>query len=103
MDASFTLHCVSWNKGASLLQEVRASACEIGLLSPDEALTDEVDERCCHAMVLSESGKAIGCARIKPAGIIERMAVLPHENRTQIEQALQLAAWLQEKSLSHCA
>jgi hypothetical protein len=103
MHTSFTLHCVSWDKGASLLKEVRSTACEIGLLSPKEALTDDVDERCCHAMVLSESGKALGCARIKPAGKIERMAVLPHEDRFKIEQALQLVAWLQESTPSHCA
>lgn len=103
MHSSFTLHCVSWDKGASLLKEVRSTAREIGLLSPRDALADEADEHCCHAMVLNEEGKALGCARIKPAGKIERMTVLPHEDRSGIEQALQLVAWLQESTPTHCA
>jgi hypothetical protein len=81
-----------------MLQQVRALAYEIGLLSRSEAQTDAEDERYPHALVLSESGKAMGCARIKPDGNVERMAVLPHEDREQIENALLLAAWLHEKN-----
>jgi hypothetical protein len=101
MATQFTLHCVDWNKGASQMKELRATACKIGFLSAAEAMSDETDELCAHAMVLSESGKAIGCARIKPDGQVECMVVLPAEDRKQIEQALRLAAWIQGKSTAH--
>jgi hypothetical protein len=41
-----------------------------------------------HALVLSKTGRAIGCARLTPQGNIERSAVLPHEQRSQIEAAM---------------
>jgi len=103
MDGQFTLHCVAWKNAASLMLEARAAACRNGLLSPAEAQTDEADESACHAMVLNDSGKAIGCARIQPTGKLERMVVLEREDQTRIAQALQLAAWLQRKAPGHCA
>jgi hypothetical protein len=39
-------------------------------------------------LALGTNGWGLGCARITPEGRIERMAVLPHECRTQIEKAL---------------
>jgi hypothetical protein len=103
MAGQFTLHCVAWKNAAPLLLEARTAACRNGLLSPAEAQTEEADEFACHAMVLNDSGKAIGCARIQPAGNLERMVVLDHEDQVRIAQALQLAAWLQSRSLGQCA
>jgi hypothetical protein len=103
MEESFTLHCIPWQKGASLMMEARAVACRIGLLSLADALPDETDEMSSHAMVLDDSGKAIGCARIKTTGILERMAVLPRDDSARIEQALRLAAWLHSDAPSCCA
>jgi hypothetical protein len=88
MDNQFTLHCIAWQAGAPLLLEIRVAACEIGLLSLDEVMPDEMDERSRHALVLSKTGRGIGCARLTPQGNIVRMAVLPHEQRSQIEAAM---------------
>jgi hypothetical protein len=88
MQNPFTLHCIAWQAGAPLLQEVRAAACEIGLLNQSEVIADETDDRSRHALALAENGRGIGCARITPEGCIERMAVLPHEHRIQIEAAM---------------
>lgn len=88
MQNPFTMHCIAWQAGAPLLQEVRAEACGIGLLNQSEVLPDEIDEVSCHALALGTNGRGIGCARITPEGRIERMAVLPHENRVQIEASL---------------
>jgi GNAT superfamily N-acetyltransferase len=88
MDNQFTLHCIAWQAAAPLLLETRLSACEIGLLSLDELLSDEMDDRSRHALVLGKTGRAIGCARLTPQGIIDRLAVLPHEQRAQIEAAM---------------
>ena len=88
MDNQFTLHCIAWQAGAPLLLEIRVAACEIGLLSLDEVMPDELDGHSRHALVLSKTGRAIGCARLTPEGHIARMAVLPHEQRSQIEVAM---------------
>jgi adenylosuccinate synthase len=88
MQNPFTMHCIDWQFGAPLLQEIRAEACEIGLLNHSEVLPDDVDLRSRHAVALGTNGRGIGCARITPEGRIERMAVLPHANRAQIEAAL---------------
>jgi hypothetical protein len=102
MDNLFTLHCIAWQAGAPLLQEVRAAACEIGLLNQAEVAPDEMDERSRHALALGKTGRAIGCARITTDGQIGRMAVLPHEHRAQIEAALieMLNDYLREKKLA---
>jgi hypothetical protein len=84
----FTLHCIAWNEGAPLLQEVRAAAGKLGILNPKEVQADGLDERCQHGLALSKDGHAIGCMRITPEGCIERMAVLPQEDKKEIEAAL---------------
>lgn len=78
-------------------------AYKMGLLSLAETLMDPEDEQHHHALVLSESGKAIGCARITLDGKVERMAVLLRENSTEIESALKLAAMLNAYRPSHYA
>lgn len=88
MQTTFTLHSIAWEAGASLLLDVRVAACASGLLSPQEIGSDELDEKCRHALVLSKGGRAIGCARITPEGRIERVAVMPHEQRDRIVVAL---------------
>ncbi len=95
MHNSFTLHCITWQSGATMIREVRKAARELDL-SKIEALTDESDACSYHALALSRSGKAIGCARITPDGEAERMVVLPYDNHEQIESALIMAAWLHE-------
>lgn len=84
----FTLHCIAWDDGAPLFQDVRVAACASGLLSHTEIGVDELDEACQHALALSKGGRAIGCARLTPQGRIERIAVMPHEHRLQIKKAL---------------
>jgi hypothetical protein len=102
MQDPFTLHCVKWNARAAMLEEVRAEAVRMGLLTEAEASTEPADKQCLHAMVLSENGKAIGCARVSRSGNAERLTVLTLENRDQIESALKLAAWLNaDKSLRY--
>lgn len=88
MQAQFTLHCIAWQAGGSLFQDVRVAACASGLLNSAEIGVDELDEISRHALALTKGGRAIGCARITPAGHIERIAVMPHEQRAQIETAL---------------
>jgi hypothetical protein len=77
-----------------MLMEVRLAAYAMGILSRAEAIPDLADESSSHALVLNESGKPLGCARITSDGKAERMAVLPVENRHEIESALKLAALL---------
>jgi len=67
---------------------VRAEAYQLGLINPTEILPDEMDLQCRHALVLSDAGRAIGCARITTDGHIDRMAVLPHEQQARMEVAL---------------
>lgn len=88
-----TLHCITWQAGAPLLQQVRVAACKAGLLTQIEAQPDEMDERCRHILALSKDGKSgIGSARISPNGDIERMVILPRdlesERRILIETAM---------------
>lgn len=88
MHIPFTMHCIGWQACAPLLQEVRTEACVIGLLNQSEVQPDEMDEQSRHALALGANGRGIGCARITPEGRIERVAVLPHPQRLQIEAAL---------------
>lgn len=102
MHDPFTLHCVTWNARAAMLEEVRAEAYHQGLLTQAESQTEAADKQCLHAMVLNDNGKAIGCARVTPSGNAERLTVLALENRSEIESALKLAAWLNaEQSLRY--
>jgi len=75
----------------------------MGLLKLAETLTDKEDEQRHHALVLSQTGKALACARITLDGKIERLAVLPRENSAEIESALKLAAMLEANRPSHYA
>ena len=88
MNNPYTIHCIAWQAGAPLLQAFRAAASDIGLMDKSEAQNDKLDEQCRHSVALTKSGNAIGCARLTPDGRIERMVVLPHEHRVQIEAAL---------------
>ncbi len=103
MQNSFTLHCIPWRARAPLFKEARTTAYKMGLLSRAESQCDKADECSQHALVLSDDGKPIGCARITTDGKAERMTVLSIENRTEIESALKLIAWLNENSSLHCA
>ncbi len=88
MNNPFTVHCIPWQAGAPLLQNVRVTASEMGLTEKSGALADKLDDLCRHALALSANGRPIGCARITPDNCIERVLVLPHERRTQIEAAM---------------
>jgi hypothetical protein len=94
MQNTFTLHCIPWRAQAPLIKDLRMTAYRMGLLSLHESRCDEADESSNHALILSESGKPLGCARITTDGKAERMAVLPHQERNKIEAALQMIAWL---------
>jgi hypothetical protein len=97
MKSEFTLHCIPWRDRASILEEIRKSAFEQGLISHSESQCDKSDECCQHALVLGEGDIPLGCARISKYGTAECMVVLPNDNRTQIESALKLIARLSEK------
>jgi len=88
MSTSFTFHCIEWQAGADLFRDVRIAACASGLLDATEMGADDMDEISRHALALTKGGRAIGCARLTPAGRIERIAVMPHEQRDQVENAL---------------
>lgn len=88
MHMAITLHCIAWESGATLLQDVRVATCACGLLSAEEMPVDEVDPLSRHALAVTRGGRAIGCARITPQGCIERIAVMPHEQREQVIAAL---------------
>ncbi|TAJ76611.1 MAG: GNAT family N-acetyltransferase [Gallionellaceae bacterium] len=88
MPTSFTLHCIEWRAGEPLFQDVRIAACASGLLDAAEMGADDTDEISRHALALTKGGRAIGCARLTPAGRIDRIAVMPHERRDQIESGL---------------
>jgi ribosomal protein S18 acetylase RimI-like enzyme len=102
MSKPFTLHCIAWQAGAPLLLEMRSDAYQIGLLSASEVLPDETDMQGRHALALGINGRCIGCARITPDGVIDRLAVLPHDQRDQIEAALieELNAYAEENKLA---
>lgn len=88
MQNAFTVHCIPWQAGAPLLQDIRMAASKTGLMNQANAHADKLDEQCRHALALNKSGNAIGCARITQDGRIERMVVLPHEQRALVEAAL---------------
>ncbi|MDD5300269.1 MAG: hypothetical protein PHD65_07220 [Gallionella sp.] len=88
MQNTFTVHCIPWQAGAPLLQAIRVAASKTGLMDQAKAQADKLDEQCRHALALSKNGDAIGCARITQDGRIERMVVLPHEQRALVETAL---------------
>jgi len=88
LNTPFPIHCIAWQAGAPLLREMREAAGRLGLLTSNEVRDDELDEVSRHAFVISKRGQGIGYARMTPAGRIERMVVLLHENSTQIEAAL---------------
>ncbi|MBA4382514.1 MAG: hypothetical protein C0406_08115 [Sideroxydans sp.] len=58
------------------------------VISHLDAMADDLDQQVRHAIALSKTGQAIGCARIMSDGRIERIAVLPHEHQVQIKAAL---------------
>ena len=101
MSKPFTLHCIAWHAGAPLLLELRSDAYQIGLLSASEVLPDETDMQGRHALALGINGRCIGSARMTADGIIDRVAVLPHEQQEQIEAALieELKAYADENNL----
>lgn len=80
--AAFTVHSIPWHAAAPLLQDLRRAA-ECGT-----ACADELDEQCRHAVVLSTNGQAIGCARMTPGGVIDRVTIMPDERRALIEAVL---------------
>lgn len=85
-----------------MLHAVRTAAYEMGLFSWTDIQADQADARNHHALVLSENGQPLGCARITRDGLTERMAILPIDNRAEIESALRLVAQLNDPAtLSH--
>ena len=104
LDDQFTLNCITWQEGAPRLRVVREAAFKLGILAPAEVGSDDLDERCRHALALRKDGQPVGCVRITPDGKIERMAVLPEEFRSQIELGLletALIEMLSERSGEH--
>lgn len=83
----FTLHSMDWNSVAPLLCEFRMTARTMGLSNNSEPIADENDLLSLHALALMDS-RVIGAARLTRQGRIERMIVLPHSCRNQIEAAL---------------
>jgi hypothetical protein len=88
MQNTFTIHCIPWTAGALLLQEIRVAARQMGLLENVVALSDDSDKQCRHALALSQSGGAIGCARISTDGQIDRLFVISQKQRSKIEAGL---------------
>ncbi len=103
MQSVVTLHCIAWSDAATLLQDVRVAVCAIGLLSAEEMPADDVDPLSRHALAVTKGGRAIGCARITPQGCIERIAVMPHEQREQVIAALigELKDYARHAGLDH--
>lgn len=79
---SFTVHSIPWQAAAPLLQDLRRAA------GWGAACADELDGQCRHAIALSGEGRAIGCARMTPGGVIERVTIIPDERHALIEAAL---------------
>ncbi|GEM_PF-3364104 len=84
----FTVHCINWNAGAELLNEVRVAAQPPELFGVIENVADNLDQSSRHALAITDSGKIIGCARITSDWLIDRIVVLQQEGRSQIEAAL---------------
>jgi GNAT superfamily N-acetyltransferase len=62
---------------------------------------DGIDERCHHALALSEDGEAIGSGRLTQDGHIGRMAVLRKWRRSNVGTAL-LETLLDEARRQSC-
>jgi uncharacterized Fe-S cluster-containing radical SAM superfamily protein len=88
MEIKFTAHCVSWYAAAALIHDVRVAACENGLIDANERLIDVVDKSSRHAIVISTSGKLLGCARLTTKGQIDRIVILYHSSHDRIKTAL---------------
>jgi len=88
MRNAFTVHCVPWETCAPILNDVRVAASQMRVISHLDAMADDMDQQVRHAIALSKTGQAIGCARITSDGRVERIAVLPHEHQAQIKAAM---------------
>ncbi len=56
MQTAFTPHCIAWQAGATLFQDVRVAACAGGLLSP-EALADYAHQARWRPVIVLGSGR----------------------------------------------
>lgn len=88
MRNTFTVHCVPWEACAPILNDVRVAASQMRVISHLDAMADDLDQQVRHAIALSQTGQAIGCARITLDGRVERIAVLPHVHQSQVKAAM---------------
>lgn len=75
--APFTVRTASWEEVKDGARSVRVAVFVQEQQIPEELEWDGLDPQCLHALALDEAGRAIGTARLTPAGRIGRMAVLP--------------------------
>jgi len=73
---SFAVHLLDWNAARERARRVREEVFVREQNVPIELEWDEWDERCVHALAVTEKGEAIGTGRLLPDGRIGRMAVL---------------------------
>ena len=88
MPLRFTVRVVSWEEAAPLARPVREEVFVREQGVPLEMEWDDQDPLCRHAVALDDAGRAIGTARLLPAGRIGRMAVRKAWRRKGVGAAL---------------
>lgn len=79
---------VPWDSQQHRLRQIRELVFVEEQKVPREIEWDGEDDVCTHILALSESGEAVGCARLMPSGQIGRMAVLPAYRGTGLGRRL---------------
>ena len=88
MSNPFTVSLVCWHDGEPLLKSIREAVFIREQGVPAELEWDEFDERCRHALALSQRGEAIGCGRIFSTGHIGRIAVIQQWRKKKVGTAI---------------
>lgn len=88
MSNPFTVSLVCWHDGEPLLKSIREAVFIREQGVPAELEWDEFDERCRHALALSQRGEAVGCGRIFSNGHIGRIAVIQQWRKKKVGTAI---------------
>lgn len=87
MDA-FTVRIASWQDDGFALRGIRETVFVREQHVPAALEWDEFDANCLHLLAMDSAGSPIGTARLKPAGVIGRMAVLREWRGRSVGSAL---------------
>jgi predicted GNAT family N-acyltransferase len=88
----FTVDVVSWQQAETALSAIRRRVFIQEQMVPETLEWDGLDVGARHLLATSDTGQAVGCARLLTGGRLGRMAVLPSWRRRGVGRALLEAA-----------